>query len=113
MGQGNWATISWIALLDNRETDSTQRGVHGFYLALAQGVTESNNSMAISKAENRFRARAKGLRQHCQALTQPDLRVPTEAVSIFEHSLQPDTADLGRHWGEAALIVPKYLPGTR
>src|SRR5215203_4519632 len=32
--------------------------------------------------------------------------------SIFEHYLQPDTADAGRHQGEAAPVVPQYLPGT-
>src|ERR671916_2433439 len=30
----------------------------------------------------------------------------------FERSLQADTADLGRHPGEAAPVVPQYLPGT-
>lgn len=49
IGQGNWAEIPWIALLDPRETDSTQRGIYpvflfrsdmgGVYLTLAQGIT--------------------------------------------------------------------------
>ena len=50
MGQGNWARVPWIAVLDPRETDSTQHGTYpvilipesldGVYLTLAQGVTE-------------------------------------------------------------------------
>jgi hypothetical protein len=33
MGQGNWAKVPWIALLDERETDTTQRGVYCVYFA--------------------------------------------------------------------------------
>ena len=49
-GQGNWARVPWVAFLDARETDTTQRGVYpvllirqdlsGAYMTLAQGVTE-------------------------------------------------------------------------
>src|SRR5438132_229246 len=49
-GQGNWARVPWIALLDERNTTTTQSGVYcvylfredgsGVYLCLAQGVTE-------------------------------------------------------------------------
>src|ERR1700739_815202 len=49
-GQGNWAKVPWIAFLDSRETDTTQRGVYpvilfrqdctGCYVTLNQGVTE-------------------------------------------------------------------------
>ena len=48
-GLGNWAAVPWIALLDPRETTSTQSGVYpvllfredmtGVYLTIAQGVT--------------------------------------------------------------------------
>src|SRR5918997_784996 len=33
-------------------------------------------------------------------------------TSIFEHSLTPDAADVGRHSGEATGVVPQYFPGT-
>ncbi len=49
-GLGNWAGVPWVALLDSRETDSTQSGVYpvllfredmtGAYLTVAQGVTQ-------------------------------------------------------------------------
>jgi 5-methylcytosine-specific restriction enzyme B len=32
IGQGNCAKVPWIAFLDARESDSTQRGVHPVYL---------------------------------------------------------------------------------
>lgn len=48
-GQGNWATIPWIAALDSRETSRTSEGVYvvylfcadmsGVYLTLNQGTT--------------------------------------------------------------------------
>jgi hypothetical protein len=31
-GQGGWAKVPWIALLDDRETTTTQRGVYCVYL---------------------------------------------------------------------------------
>src|SRR5215210_3116822 len=37
---------------------------------------------------------------------------PRPKPSIFEHPLIPDTADVGRHSGEATGVVPQYLPGT-
>ncbi|WP_240689298.1 MrcB family domain-containing protein [Ammoniphilus sp. YIM 78166] len=49
VGQGNWATIPWIAIMDKRITESTQYGEYivylfsedmsSVYLTLAQGVT--------------------------------------------------------------------------
>jgi len=49
-GKGNWAETPWLAILDKRETTSTQKGTyvvilfrndgHGCHLKLAQGVTE-------------------------------------------------------------------------
>ncbi len=49
-GQGNWAETPWVAILDKRETKSTQKGTYvvllfrgdgdGCHLKLGQGVTE-------------------------------------------------------------------------
>jgi energy-coupling factor transporter ATP-binding protein EcfA2 len=50
VGQGNWATVPWIALMDKRITETTQHGEYlvylfaedmsAVYLTLNQGVTE-------------------------------------------------------------------------
>jgi len=50
VGQGNWAKVPWLALLDKTETTTTQNGVYpviifredcqGFYLNFSQGVTD-------------------------------------------------------------------------
>lgn len=49
-GLGNWAAAPWVALLDSRETASTQSGIYpvllfredmsGLYVTVAQGVTQ-------------------------------------------------------------------------
>lgn len=54
IGQGNWATVPWIALMDSRITKSTQRGEYlvylfaedmsAVYLTFNQGVTEPINN---------------------------------------------------------------------
>src|SRR5690242_5643187 len=60
-GKGNWATIPWVSLLDSRETASTQRGTYvvylfredgeGFYIKLAQGVTEAERGLGARAFE--------------------------------------------------------------
>jgi len=55
VGQGAWTKTPWIALLDNRETQSTQRGTYVVfliaedltvtYLTLNQGMTELKNDL--------------------------------------------------------------------
>lgn len=62
VGQGNWATVPWLGVLNTTVTNSTQRGYYivylfsedmqRLYLTLAQGVTEtSKEEMAEIKEE--------------------------------------------------------------
>lgn len=72
-GQGNWARIPWIAIMDPEITDTTQRGFYlvylfkenmeGVYLSLHQGVTEISNKYN-DDAERRLNKRAEVLRSH-------------------------------------------------
>lgn len=73
LGQGNWATIPWVALLDPEVTDAVSRGVYviflfradmsGVYLTLNQGTSEFGlNAGAL------YRSRAASLRQACSDL---------------------------------------------
>ncbi|HUR00085.1 MAG TPA: DUF3578 domain-containing protein [Gemmatimonadaceae bacterium] len=72
-GRGNWATIPWLAVLDTRETTTTQRGVYvvflfredlsGVYLTLNQGVTEPRKRLGRAGARAELRARAQELRR--------------------------------------------------
>src|SRR4051812_39997753 len=74
VGSGNWADVPWIAFLDARETTSTQSGVYpallfredasGFYLTLAQGVTEPKKTRGgWAGAEIFLRGQAEQLRE--------------------------------------------------
>jgi MoxR-like ATPase len=72
VGQGNWAKVPWIAVLDARQTDSTQHGTYpvilipenlsGIYLTLAQGVTELKRQLGRRAAYDELRRRADALR---------------------------------------------------
>lgn len=64
VGQGNWASVPWIAIMNRKITISTQRGYYivylfsedmqSVYLTLAQGVTEtSKEEMLRIKAQIR------------------------------------------------------------
>ena len=78
IGQGNWAKVPWIALLDPRATDSTQRGVYvvllfrqdgsGVYATLNQGVTAPQTELGPAAGRELLRQRARAIR------VRPELR---------------------------------------
>jgi len=68
-GQGQWATIPWLGIFDDRMTESAQKGIYvvllfkedmrGVYLSLNQGVTYYNeviksNKIGINKMAIKF-----------------------------------------------------------
>ncbi len=77
-GKGNWATIPWISILDDRETRTTQNGTYvvylfredgkGCYLKLAQGVTFLSRELG-SRAVDKLAEGANEIRKYCSALT--------------------------------------------
>jgi MrcB-like, N-terminal domain len=107
IGQGNWAKVPWIAFLDARETDSTQRGVYrvylfredasGLYLVLGQGVTEQKRDLGTAGAQVALADKAAQLRQYCGALaehafTEHQIRALARKVARrFVHFLVPGT----------------------
>jgi len=70
-GKDNWAAVPWLAILDSRETDTTQDGTYvvflfredgkGCHLKLAQGVTVLSRSMG-TKAVAELTKRAERVR---------------------------------------------------
>jgi MoxR-like ATPase len=70
-GKGNWAAVPWIAILDSRETTSTQDGTYivillseegsGCHLKLGQGVTAVKQSLG-KRASEELRRRAEKVR---------------------------------------------------
>jgi hypothetical protein len=78
LGQGVWAKVPWIALMDERHTTSTQSGtyavflvsedLHRVYLNLAQGVTEYLNRYTATQAAQELEDRAAELRSQVEEL---------------------------------------------
>ena len=76
-GKGNWAATPWISLLDDRETQTTQKGTYvvylfredgkGCYVKLAQGVTDVEKQHG-AQAARVLAEQAKGIREHCSGL---------------------------------------------
>jgi hypothetical protein len=79
-GKGKWAAVPWIALLDTRETQSTQAGRYvvllfkadqsGVYLALNQGVTGPTNDLGRHEGLKLLRERATAMRRQVAFLEQ-------------------------------------------
>src|ERR1700687_3141905 len=77
-GQGNWARVPWIAILDDRKTTTTQSGVYcvflfredgsGVYLTLAQGVTEPLRRLGAVEGKSELRATARSIRASLEPL---------------------------------------------
>ena len=113
VGQGNWAKVPWIAVLEPRETDSTQHGTYpvilipedlsGIYLTLAQGVTDLRRELGQRAAFEELHRRADVLR--------PSL------TSLLEHGFELDNrvelgdSPLGRGYAES-VIASKHVPAS-
>jgi 5-methylcytosine-specific restriction protein B len=77
-GQGNWAKVPWVAIMDDRETTSTQKGIYcvylfredcsGVYLTLNQGVMEPQRLHRAAEGKRLLRARAAELRKGAVSL---------------------------------------------
>jgi MoxR-like ATPase len=73
VGQGKFAFVPWIALLDERETTSTQRGIYGVflfpenmsgvYLTLNQGTTDTIQQTGRIEGRSILRQQAEAMRQ--------------------------------------------------
>ena len=132
-GQGNWARVPWIAVMDERITTSTQSGVYcvylfredgtGVYLTLAQGVTEPQRRLgaAAGKAElrtlaNKVRASlghllamgfstADDIDLHTGAGLGSDYETSTIAYKLYERDSVPDDQAL---FDDLAALVDAY-----
>ena len=119
-GQGVWAKIPWIALLDTRETSFTNDGVYvvylfrmdmtGVYLTLNQGVSKKLQRLGTSEGRAFIRSRAVEIREGCQSLTKHGFKLDNKIDLRANHSLGSDY--------EMATIAYKLyevknVPGTR
>jgi MoxR-like ATPase len=132
-GQGNWARVPWIAILDDRITTTIQSGVYcvflfredgsGVYLTLAQGVTEPQRRLGASGWKGELRSNAQRIRSSLGTLrdsgfsladdidlhTGPglgsDYEVSTIAHKLYERGSVPDDEQLTRDLG---VLIDSY-----
>jgi hypothetical protein len=140
-GQGNWARVPWVALLDQRETSTTQRGVYcvflfradmsGLYVTLNQGVTEPLEQFGNTAGLQRLHERAVALRKLCTPLADHgfrlddkiDLRAPAGLGSQYEsatvaHKLYlvdelPDADELTEDLEALLDVYEAYVEGKK
>lgn len=110
VGQGNWASIPWIAFLDNRETGTTQNGVYpvflfrhdmsGVYVTFNQGVTVLKEKHGTKEARRILRSNAQRLRSYCEDAGTAGFHLD-DNVSITQEP------GLGNNY-EASTVAYKY-----
>lgn len=111
VGQGNWAKVPWIALMDERETTSTQHGVYvvflfaedmsSVYLTLNQGVTQVFSDHKASKAREVLQERADRYRQYCGHLEELGFRLDS-SIDLKTKS------SLGRKYENSTVAHKRY-----
>jgi hypothetical protein len=137
VGSGEWAKVPWIALLDERETASTQRGVYGVflfrqdmsgvYLTFNQGVAEFKKQHGAAAGLQLLRERAESLRRDLRDLStrgfalddQVDLRteaglgrdyeVSTIAYKLYERGGIPSDIEIEADLGALLNAYDRYL----
>lgn len=109
-GKGNWAAVPWVAVLDTRETSTTQNGTYivllfkedgeGCYLKIGQGVTEVSRALK-ARAPEELRKRAEDIRARF---------ADEEGISLeFSGEQHLDTRNKLASLYEASTIYSKYF----
>jgi len=139
-GQGNWATIPWIAALDTRETSRTSEGVYvvylfradmsGVYLTLSQGTTRVSGDhgrdapRVLRDRAVRLRARAGELASAGFDLS-PSLELghdstivrsyeaATVASKVYARNSVPADAELLKDFERALQVYDALVPSRR
>jgi MoxR-like ATPase len=138
-GQGQWARVTWVAILDSRETNTTQQGVYsvylfrqdmsGVYLTLNQGVTQPRELSAEPRRQQ-LATKARQLRERCSELHQAgfnldnhidlrvdrgigaDYEVSTVAYKLYEGGSVPPDAVLLKDLDRVLEAYLSYLDQT-
>jgi hypothetical protein len=133
LGAGNWNKIPWIALADDRETSSTQRGrygvflfpedMSGVYLTLNQGVTDVIEELGRPKGRQLLRDRAQEIRAlardrllprfnlddgidlHTEGALGQDYEASTIAYRLYKRGEIPDDATIDQ---DLAVLLDAY-----
>jgi len=110
VGQGNWASVPWIAVLHPRETTTTQRGVYPVLLfkedltavevTIAQGVTELTRTHGRRAASVELDRRSEKLRPLLLGLSDAGFRLDRD------FDLGPST--LGRDYVASTVVHRRF-----
>jgi 5-methylcytosine-specific restriction protein B len=110
-GKGNWAETSWLAILDKRETTTTQKGTYvvilfrsdgnGCHLKLGQGVTE------IRELYGSGAAAVKELQRRADSVRKMFPEMLNTAFDAYANTNHEQTATLTGLY-EASTIYSKY-----
>ncbi|QTH42027.1 DUF3578 domain-containing protein [Cohnella sp. LGH] len=106
VGMGTWATIPWIAIMDRRLTETTQKGEYivylfsedmsSVYLTFIQGVTEPNKN-GKNEAYKYFRHKVQEIRS----------MIPLEGLQKDEE-IHLTSGGLGRDYQVSTVAYYKY-----
>ena len=99
-GQGAWARIPWLALLDDRVAKATSDGVYviylfredmsGVYATLNQGITKAKERLGSEAGRETIRQRSEELRRFAGRLSEAGFALSNEIELHTEHSLGKD-----------------------
>jgi hypothetical protein len=103
IGKGSWANIPWVAVLDTRETDTTQHGIYcsflfcqdmsGFYLSFDQGITSLIKEKGKIAAYEMLRSRAEEIRKSCSSLVQQGFKLD-ETIDLKADALRSNNYEI-------------------
>jgi hypothetical protein len=99
-GQGAWARIPWIALLDRRVARATSDGLYviylfredmsGVYATLNQGITREKERLGAHAGRATVRRRAAELRRHCSPMEAAGFLLDHDIDLHSQHALARD-----------------------
>ncbi len=108
VGQGNWANIPWIAVMDKRITDTTQHGeyivylfsedMESVYLTLAQGVTVPKDELGKKEGYQYLENKAIEIRE----------LIPLEGMQKDDGINLTSKSGLGRDYQVSTVAYIRY-----
>lgn len=115
VGQGQWSSVPWLAILDPRETNSIQKGVYcivlfrddcsGIYLTLSQGVTALRKQIGPMPAQQQLMAKAGSIRKEFPELSQ-------QGFQLDNHLDLRTSAPWGKWYQDATIAYKFYERGA-
>jgi 5-methylcytosine-specific restriction enzyme B len=113
-GRGNWASVPWLAIMDERETTTTRRGIYcvylfredgsGVYLTLNQGVTEPRQRLGGVAARASLRSVARDIRPLIG-------RLETAGFNLDENVDLRSSSSLGEDYQVSTIAHKLYSAG--